>query len=1117
MRPQIEVLAGIAGSGKTTELLALYRDALRKGLARGRPGRTLWLAPTNRARSRLFDRLLDESLPVVFHPNLMTFDGFADQVLSAAPRAATSLTPAMQRILLRRIVAQLSREKRLSHFEKIAGTAGFYELITVFIAELKRSQTWPERFIEVCANRGAKPRDRELGLIYSRYQEALQAGKVYDGEGRFWSAREALEAGHWGRFAELSLVVADGFTDFTEAQYKILELLARKAGRTLIGLLDEAPIVRVDLFAKTRGVIERLREAADVVVNRISNGREGNCGRLPPAINHLSRHLFGNPRELIAAQTAEGLEVVAVAGQGGEINLLASRIKGLLLNGVAPGDIVVAVRDLDGYAGLIEEVFSATGVPYACEAGTPLSRTAPFKALANVLALELEDWPFRRLKTLLDCGLFQPQWEEFAGRQAARDVAFELRRGELDRGRDRILAALGRSTRARADDQSSTTANSSGESHPAVRESASRALRLLQRLSDATAELRRPHDLDGWSGTIATLTREFGFDRALLDNDGEVPVREFGATLAAILFDAARAESVAAIDPSKLTLAEFGGELTDLLERQRLLPRGREEGRVRVLTAEQVRNLDIPWLFFAGLNERSFPQPRGDDCLYGEGERQELNRHGLALGHRAQHAQEELLMFYGIVTRARKQLVLTYPIVSADGQPLSPSPYVTGLIELFDRSALKTGLEEQLDPVPQRDRVLSSADARVVGMSEALSGRPGLFRALCNDRGDATAAVLNCAAAVDMNVHRFHTQGFSNYEGRLQNPRNIELLRQRFSSEHQFSATQLEAYACCPFRFLISNVLAIEPPTEPDIATDYGRRGTLVHEILAQLHKTLFEERETAGRMPGSSRGEEVAAMFQKLLEEKCRERAPLSKVHAALERIEQRLLAEWGMAYGRQWDNYVAGLARETDIPFLPARFETAFGLATRGSGPPANAAPAPGETKPLDFGEGAESVRVGGRIDRIDIGRVEGDTVFTVIDYKSGRRAALKLDTLESGRTLQLVLYALAATRLELAGKGARPWQLGYWHIRESGFSSAVSKMKAEGPLPPLDEAVWDSLVQTLEAIIPRLAAGIRAGQFPVHNGDPHCTAGCPYNTVCRVAQIRALPEGLGKSWAP
>src|SRR5262245_43877135 len=315
----------------------------------------------------------------------------------------------------------------------------------------------------------------------------------------------------------------------------------------------------------------------------------------------------------------------------------------------------------------------------------------------------------------LDSGLFRPAWKELADGRAARDVADGLRHGELDGGRERILASL---ERARAP---GTDERSEGEDRSWSRAAAGRASRLLSKLSDATSGLRRAHSFEGWSAVLTTLVRELGFDQALLDEGPSGTGRRFGDLLAAVLFDAARAETVTAAEPAPLNLAQFLAELTDLIERQRLAPRQREEGRVRVLSAEQVRNLDIPYLFLAGLTESSFPQHRRDDCLYGEGERRELNALGLALGDRTRRAQEELLMFYGIVTRARKRLVLTYPVVTAAGQPLSPSPYVSGLGELFDQASLPAALDERLDPVPDADRVLSFADARVRGMSEALA------------------------------------------------------------------------------------------------------------------------------------------------------------------------------------------------------------------------------------------------------------------------------------------------------------------------------------------------------------------------------------------------------------
>ncbi len=114
---------------------------------------------------------------------------------------------------------------------------------------------------------------------------------------------------------------------------------------------------------------------------------------------------------------------------------------------------------------------------------------------------------------------------------------------------------------------------------------------------------------------MATLVRDVGFEHVSLDDETTEGNHEFGDKLAAILFDAARAERIGDVTPGKLSLPDFVEELTDLIERESLSPRRREEGRVRVLSAEQVRNLDIPYLFLAGLSENSFPKHRGDDCL----------------------------------------------------------------------------------------------------------------------------------------------------------------------------------------------------------------------------------------------------------------------------------------------------------------------------------------------------------------------------------------------------------------------------------------------------------------------------------------------------------------------
>jgi len=212
------------------------------------------------------------------------------------------------------------------------------------------------------------------------------------------------------------------------------------------------------------------------------------------------------------------------------------------------------------------------------------------------------------------------------------------------------------------------------------------ARQLLSRLDRDLEPLRRVQTFEGWSRIVAHLGSQLGFrPQARLqvrgEKNGEDPtIARLEATFEQrdrndwevfdrVLFDAVRTEKMLGTATQSMGLEEFVRRLDDLLATQSVARRGPEAGRVRVLDAAQVRNLDIPYLILANLTESSFPRARGDDCLYGESERRQLNEQGLSLGHHSSQGQDEMLLFYGIVTRARRRLVLSYPSVNAKGQP----------------------------------------------------------------------------------------------------------------------------------------------------------------------------------------------------------------------------------------------------------------------------------------------------------------------------------------------------------------------------------------------------------------------------------------------------------------
>jgi len=86
-----------------------------------------------------------------------------------------------------------------------------------------------------------------------------------------------------------------------------------------------------------------------------------------------------------------------------------------------------------------------------------------------------------------------------------------------------------------------------------------------------------------------------------------------------------------------------------------------------------------------------------------------------------------------------------------------------------------------------------------------------------------------------------------------------------------------------------------------------------------------------------------------------------------------------------------------------------------------------------------------------------------------------------------------------------------MGYWPLKETGFKRGYQRDTKS--FDGLDSAVVDSLEQSLNDLIPKLAEGLRSGKFLVENADEDCTGHCPYHTTCRVNQLRPLAQSLHK----
>lgn len=1113
---QVTIVTGSAGSGKTEWLLDGYRAALDRARSEQRPGMTLWLTPTRRIQKAIAQQIVTRSGLACFTPNVLTFDLFAEKILEASGQPASPISPVIKRLILRRIAAKLLEKGELRHFSSIAGTTGFLDVVSNFISELKREEIWPDEFINVCQQRKSAfaRRDLELGLIYEQYQQHLENQKWYDNEGRFWLARSALEQGEKNRgpFAEVRFLAVDGFADFTKTQYEILGFLADWIDDVSISLPVEYPLTRSDLFSKPQAAINRIKErlpsGATLRMKHLhpgttteTSGRTSSEFRgWPNAICVVADRLFSNPRTSHASTDASGLEIIATTGQFGEFEAVARRIKQMLAGdqassvlssasekSVRPQDIVIGLRSISEDGPRLRDYLAAAGLPVWCEAELPFTSSSIVKAVLSLLQLELDNWPFDRLIGVLDSTFFQPNWAEWQGGKATRAVAASLRQLRVNSGQDLILKALARF----ANDATSTAATRPDS----LKTLAQLALPLLSRLSRSLEKLRRSHTLSDWADVLAAVVDDLGWTRRTATSPTDMllatELRDLDL-LQRILRTAAEADQKLAGNshPRLASLAEFTAELRDLLSHERLNSAPEIGGCIRILSVEQIRNLDVPYLFLMGMTENSFPKNRADDCLFSESERQDFISRGIELSHRSGHHAEEMLLFYSIVTRARRSLTLTFPEVNLKGQPVFQSPYVKALMLLFSPDSVVIRTDGKLDPVPDPDRVLTFTDLRLSAMDQAQKGRPGLFHSLL-EIVSLRSACWNSLAACEVADHRFHQRGFTGYEGRLELVQNLNGLRHRFGSHHQFSATELEAYARCPFQFWLANVLRIGAVESPEEGTDYARRGTLLHDVVAQL---LIEGVLDDPAALQSRFVEQVNSLLDRDF--------PETELRRSLIEVERMILSRWAEAFAEQQSGYdlTIGELLKNATSLAP---EIPFGKLPE--------APTAAEEShpPIQFGRDEHAVKVRGRIDRVDVGQFEGHPAYVVIDYKTGQRPSLGDSDLISGRSIQLALYLLAIKRLGLVGPEAIPLQMGYWVLHDTGFKHGHGGSKFK-PIPPGEIQRMETV---LDHLLPELAEDIRSGRFVVENEDENCTGRCPYRTVCRVNQLRPLAVPLGK----
>ncbi|MCC6364083.1 MAG: PD-(D/E)XK nuclease family protein [Bryobacterales bacterium] len=961
-----------------------------------------------------------------------------------AQRGLAPLNALGAEALAARAAHRVRTEGRLEYFSPVAGSPGFARALARTLRDLRLEGVASSRLAA-----GGMPA-RDLSALHEAYEELLAETRLADFPALLEMAvREDASSRHPLRGLPLLLLDVPVHSALAA---EFIGALAAGAPQTLAVVLD----------GDERSV-ERLRAVLGVEAERAPESGGDSLRR-------LRAHLFTTaaPEQLAADGT---LDFFSAAGEGLECIETARRMHQLAEEGLPFDEMAIALRSPERYQPLLEEALNRAGIPFYFTRGSVRPDPAG-RAFLALLACAAEEFPATRFAEYLSLGQTPP----------VEGKAMAARRGAWIGTEDELLSREEYIPGVRDEQEAVSPATPAAWERLIVdaavvggKERWERRLRGLEnefrlrlaKLEDEdeteAAHLQRQVELIENLQRLALpiirrldeLPRQASWGEWLeqLSDLAEMTLRRPDSVLAALN----ELWSMGEVGP--VTLDEVFLVLAERLRFLRRPPRKRRYGQVWIGSVDELRGHCFDVVFLPGLAEGVFPKKAFEDPLLLDDYRRGLEA-GLPL--RDDRVAEERLRLHTAAAAARRRLVVSYPRMDVtQNRARVPSFYAMEVVRAaegrlaelkeFERRAAAGAMTRLGWPAPMNPQLAVDALEFDLAVLQEASRQPqGKIRG----RGRYLFHLNpHLARSLRARYMRWDRE-WKTADGLMDaSEATRAVLAMHGLTRRPWSASSLQHFAACPYRFLLHGIHRLRPRENPVAleVMDPLTRGSLFHEALFQLAQRASTEEE-----------------LQELAD-------------AVLDKVAAKFEEDLAPAIARVWRSEVEDLRadlkgwlrrREQDAAGWEWKHaEFAFGM------------PADEHRDPSSVEQPArilEGILLRGSIDWIEQQR--GGDALRITDHKTGKAPAQVPRHAGGGLILQPLLYALAAE--ELFGKPVKLSRL-YYCTQRGGYT-------------PVSVAVTDGARGDMERALRIIDDGIASGRLPAAPSAGQCEW-CDFRMVC------------------
>ena len=934
----------------------IFREEIKRTLLSGK--RAMLIVPEQQtvAAEKEFSFLLPNDAPMLFE--VTNFTRFSNSVFRELGGVDKEYCDTVKSSLIMwRVLSELAPTLSLTDGRSEVNY-GMVKRAMATSAESDGLALSTEELIEAREKIGSKTRLSEklddLIKIRSLYKKLLSE-KYSDSSEDVSAAAKMLKENH-SAFKNTEFFI-EGFTSFTEPQYKMVELIMEEMNATL--LLDIPKSMRDSFeYSEILQTEKRLVSSANKLGQRTELKRVDGIKKGSESIYEICRYLWrkNSLNEKICLQKEDELRIFEAFDPYVECDFVISDIRRRVMLGASYSDFAVIAGDISRYAGILDVAAKGASVPLFISKSRDASSFEAIKLIYTALAAVSGGFMLEDVMSYAKCGLSSITRDECD----TLEIYCEKWRVNGRRFTDGVVWNMN-------PDGYTPYRNEDSDKKLVEIDRIRRAL--IEPLVELSEGLCSAVYVKDYASALYSFIKSIGlYDKIAKRTEelyllGEGELAEENERIYKAICDSLDT-LVQVCGETKTDTDGFIAQLKIAFSAVAISKIPSSSDSVVAVSAGIARLTEKRHVYIIGANRGQLPNPVSSDSYFTEQDKEELSSLGLPFEpSRLIKEAKSLYSLTKALLYAKESVTLTYSVKNADYSAERRSEAIDRILEIT------SGVRVNKIRDMQESEISYSPTQALLSL--------GRFDGIEYIAVKSALADVGYASAVKL------------AESKLENERMTlteKVTSRIYPKEIELSQSKIDSYNNCPLAYFCRYDLGLSENERAEF--DARNIGSFIHAILENFFSIVEKEKKSLGSLADSEKSEIIKMAAKNYLSKVMPDENGES---ARSVMLVKRLI--------RAAAPIVDGLCEEFgDSRYLPKYFELRIG----GKG---ELCP---ELLSISDDDGTKTL-IKGSVDRVDAYKLNGDVYVRVADYKTGQKDFSPQD-LEKGKNLQMFLYLSA-----------------------------------------------------------------------------------------------------------